>query len=641
MAQVTVSLGQKTIEVEQGTRIGDALKQINPAAYGKALAVKSGERILDLFAPLTEDITVSTLDFSTPEGKEVFRHSTAHLMAAAVKELFPDTKVTIGPSIKDGFYYDFDREEKFVPEDLLTIEKKMKEIAQSKVRIERRDVSKEEARKLFSDMGETYKLELIDAIEDDSVSLYKLGSFVDLCRGPHVPQTGVLKAFKLLSIAGAYWRGDEKNKMLQRIYGTSFDKAQALEEHLNRIEEAKKRDHRRLGKELDLFSLQDDSGAGLVYWHPKGALIRKVMEDFWKNEHLKNGYDLLNTPHVGRSTLWETSGHLSFYKESMYAAMEIDEQDYYMKPMNCPFHINIFNNTPKSYKQLPMRWAELGTVYRYEKSGVLHGLFRVRGFTQDDAHIFCTREQLEDEIREVMRFILFILKTFGFEEYEIYLSTKPEKDTVGADDVWEESTDALRSALDASGLAYDIDEGGGAFYGPKIDIKIKDCLDRTWQCSTVQVDFNLPERFDMNYIGEDGKEHRPIMIHRALMGSLERFFGILIEHYGGAFPVWLAPVQARVLPIADRHHDYTKEVVQTLRAAGLRVDSDLKSEKVNAKIRDAQLQKIPYMLVIGDKEVESKTVAVRVKTGNNLGPKSLDEVSALLLEKEQSKTQEL
>ncbi len=618
--EATISLGDRTVMVAKGITYGEALKQLDPSAYSSALALKVNGQAVDLFSPVGgEKAELQVLDFSSQEGKSIFWHSTAHLMAAAVKALYPDTKVTIGPAIKDGFYYDFDREEKFVPEDLARIEAKMKELVKEKLKIRRSVMSRQEAREKFAAMGETYKVELIDAIKEDTVSLYELGDFVDLCRGPHVPQTGVLKAFKLLSIAGAYWRGDEHNKMLQRLYGTSFDKAQALEDHLNRLEEAKKRDHRKLGTALDLFSLQEEGGGGLVYWHPKGALIRKIMEDFWKNEHLANGYDLLNTPHIGRSALWETSGHLSFYKDSMYTAMKIDDQDYYIKPMNCPFHINIYKNSLKSYKQLPLRWAELGTVYRYEKSGVLHGLFRVRGFTQDDAHIFCTREQLESEIEEVLRFILFVLKTFGFEEFEIYLSTKPAKDTVGDDDIWEEATAALKRALEVSGLAYGVDEGGGAFYGPKIDIKIKDCLDRTWQCSTIQVDFNEPARFDMSYIGADGMAHRPIMIHRALMGSLERFFGILIEHYGGAFPVWLAPVQARILTIADRHQDMAHQIHQELKAAGLRVDSDLRSEKINSKIRDAQLEKIPYMLVIGDKEMENHTVAVRLRSGQNLG----------------------
>ncbi|NTV53173.1 MAG: threonine--tRNA ligase, partial [Candidatus Firestonebacteria bacterium] len=500
----------KSLTVPLGTTWSEAVKQMDPALYGRALAVKLGEQLLDLTSAVPAGRhRIKVLDFSDSEGEAVFRHSTAHLMAAAVKELFPETKVTIGPSIQDGFYYDFDREKPFIPEELVKIEERMHEIAQRKPWFVRRVATRDEARALFTEQGESYKVELLDAIGEGEITLYTLGDFVDLCRGPHVPHAGVLKAFKLLSIAGAYWRGDERNKMLQRIYGTSFDKAKALEEYLIKIEEAKRRDHRKLGKELDLFSLHEDAGAGLVYWHPKGALIRKTIEDFWKNEHLKNGYDLLNTPHIGRAQLWETSGHLGFYKENMYAPMVIDDADYYAKPMNCPFHIKIYKTHMHSYREMPVRWAELGTVYRYEKSGVLHGLMRVRGFTQDDAHIFCRRDQLETEIVDVIKFVLFILGTFGFKEYQVYLSTKPKEGTVGSDEGWNEATEALRKALDATGLKYAVDEGGGAFYGPKVDIKIKDAINRTWQCSTVQVDFNLPERFDMTYIGEDGKEHRP------------------------------------------------------------------------------------------------------------------------------------
>jgi threonyl-tRNA synthetase len=644
MAEYSISLSEnKKITVDQGTTLGEALKQLIPALYGKAIAIKIGDQVFDLFREVPAgDSRIIVLDGTTPEGMEVFRHSSAHLMAAAVKELYPETKVTIGPSIKDGFYYDFDRETHFTPENLETIEKRMKEIAQKKLPFSRKVVTKDEAKELFSSMGETYKLELLDAIEPgQDVTLYYLGDFVDLCRGPHVSHSGVIKAFKLLSIAGAYWRGDEKNKMLQRIYGTSFEKASGLDAHIQRLEEAKRRDHRRLGKDLDLFSLHEDSGAGLVFWHPKGSMIRMLMEDFWRAEHIKNGYEILYTPHIGKAQLWETSGHLSFYKDSMYSPMVIDETDYYVKPMNCPFHIKIYKTDVRSYRQLPIRWAELGTVYRYEKSGVIHGLFRVRGFTQDDAHIFCTRDQLEDEIQEVLRFVLFILKTFGFKEYEIYLSTKPEKDTVGSDEVWDDSTESLRKALDQSGLTYAIDEGGGAFYGPKVDIKIKDCLDRTWQCSTIQVDFNLPERFDMNYVGEDGKEHRPIMIHRALMGSLERFFGIMVEHYAGAFPVWLAPVQVRVCTIADRHQEFAQTVVDQLKAAGIRVDSDMKSDKINAKIRTAQLVKIPYMLVIGDREVENNAAALRVRTGENRGALPIAEIAQLINSKNDEKAIDL
>jgi threonyl-tRNA synthetase len=629
----------KSLTVAPGTTWSEAIKQLDPALYGRALVVKLGEKLLDMTQPVPAGRQrVRVLDFSDPDGEEVFRHSTAHLMAAAVKELFPETKVTIGPSIEDGFYYDFDREKPFVPEELAKIEERMHEIAQRKQAFTRRVVSRDEARALFSSQGETYKLELLDAIGDGEITLYALGDFVDLCRGPHVPHAGVLKAFKLLSVAGAYWRGDERNKMLQRIYGTSFDKAKALDEYLLRVEEAKRRDHRKLGKELDLFSLHEDAGAGLVYWHPKGALIRKLIEDFWKNEHLANGYDLLNTPHVGRATLWETSGHLGFYKDNMYSPMVIDEAEYYVKPMNCPFHIKIYETHVHSYRELPLRWAELGTVYRYEKSGVLHGLMRVRGFTQDDAHIWCRRDQLEAEIVEVIRFVLFILGTFGFKEYQVYLSTKPKEGTVGSDEGWNEATEALRKALDTTGLKYAVDDGGGAFYGPKVDIKIKDSLNRTWQCSTVQVDFNEPERFDMTYIGEDGNKHRPIMIHRALMGSLERFFGVLIEHYGGAFPVWLAPVQARICTITDRQNDFAQKMLAQFKAAGIRVQADLRPEKINSKIRDAQLEKIPYMLVVGDREMESNSLALRLRTNENLGAKPVDEIIRLIQTQDKNKS---
>lgn len=640
-AYIAFSEGPR-VEFAAGTTWGQALLQLRPDLASSAVAVKVGEQTYDLSREVPAgDHLAQPLDLKGEDGLDILRHSTAHLMAAAVKEIYPETKVTIGPAITDGFYYDFDRDQPFTPEDLQTIEKKMWDLAARKLPFTRRVVSKDEARRTFAEAGETYKLELLDAIADDQVSLYTLGGFMDLCRGPHLPHSGWMKAFKLLSVAGAYWRGDERNKMLQRIYGTSFDQPAALEAYLKRLEEAKRRDHRRLGKELDLFSLHEDSGAGLVYWHPKGARIRRVIEDFWREQHAVNGYELLFTPHIGRAALWETSGHLSFYRDAMYAPMQVDENDYYIKPMNCPFHIKIYKTAIRSYRQMPIRWAELGTVYRYEKSGVLHGLFRVRGFTQDDAHIFCTREQLEAEIQTVIQFVLFVLKTFGFSEYEIFLSTKPPKDTVGDDQAWIEATQALRKALDAIGLNYSVDEGGGAFYGPKVDIKIKDCLGRTWQCSTVQVDFNEPERFDMTYMGEDGRAHRPIMIHRALMGSLERFFGVLLEHYGGAFPVWLAPVQARILTIADRHLPYAQEVLGQLQAAGLRADADTRSEKINGKIRDAQMEKIPYMLVVGDREVEQKAAAVRVRTGENRGALPLIEIVRLIQSKRDAKTAEL
>ncbi len=541
---------------------------------------------------------------------EKLRHSTAHVMAQAVKRLYPETLVTIGPAIENGFYYDFDREEPFKPEDLQKIEKLMHEIVKENFPVVRSELNKEEALKFFEGKGEKYKKELITEIEDEEVSIYTQGEFADLCRGPHVGSTGDIKSFKLLSVAGSYWRGDENNKMLQRIYGTAFYSRKDLGEYLDNLEEAKKRDHRKLGKELDLFHVDEEIGSGLILWHPKGALVRTIIEDFWRKEHYKNGYQILYSPHIARAHLWETSEHLNFYKENMYSPMDIDGTDYIVKPMNCPFHIKIYNSRLRSYRELPFRWAELGTVYRYEKTGVLHGLLRVRGFTQDDAHIFCRPDQLPEEIFKALDFTIFILRSFGFEEYQIYLSTKPDK-FVGSEESWEKATTALKGALDKSGMAYEIDAGEGVFYGPKIDVKIKDSLGRAWQCSTIQVDFNLPERFKISYIGEDGQPHQPIMIHRALMGSLERFFGCLIEHFAGAFPTWLAPVQVRILTITDNHIKYAEEISEFLKKDGIRVELDSRNEKVGFKIREAQTSKIPYMLIIGDKEIKDKEVAVR------------------------------
>ena len=541
---------------------------------------------------------------------EKLRHSTAHVMAQAVKRLYPETLVTIGPAIENGFYYDFDREEPFKPEDLQKIENLMHEIVKENFPVVRSELNKEEALKFFEGKGEKYKKELITEIEDEEVSIYTQGEFADLCRGPHVGSTGDIKSFKLLSVAGSYWRGDENNKMLQRIYGTAFYSRKDLGEYLDRLEEAKKRDHRKLGKELDLFHVDEEIGSGLILWHPKGALVRTIIEDFWRKEHYKNGYQILYSPHIARAHLWETSEHLNFYKENMYSPMDIDGTDYIVKPMNCPFHIKIYNSRLRSYRELPFRWAELGTVYRYEKTGVLHGLLRVRGFTQDDAHIFCRSDQLPEEISKALDFTIFILRSFGFEEYQIYLSTKPDK-FVGSEESWEKATTALKGALDKSGMAYEIDAGEGVFYGPKIDVKIKDSLGRAWQCSTIQVDFNLPERFKISYIGEDGQPHQPIMIHRALMGSLERFFGCLIEHFAGAFATWLAPVQVRILTITDDHIKYAEEISEFLKKDGIRVELDSRNEKVGFKIREAQTSKIPYMLIIGDKEIKDKAVAVR------------------------------
>ena len=561
-------------------------------------------------------------------------------MAHAVKTLFPDAKLAIGPATDEGFYYDFDVERTFTPEDLSLIEKKMSEIIQQNNPFVRRVVSRQEAIALFQEKGELYKVELLQEIPDDDVSLYEEGGFVDLCRGPHIETTGQVTAFKLLSIAGAYWRGNEKNKMLQRIYGTSFTDKKALKDYLDFLEEVKKRDHRKLGKDLDLFSTSDEIGAGLIVWHPNGALIRRAIEDFWLKEHYKAGYKVLYSPHIAKLNLWATSGHLDFYRENMYSPMEIEGIDYEIKPMNCPFHIHVYKHALRSYKELPIRFAELGTVYRYERSGVLHGLLRVRGFTQDDAHIFCREDQIEDEILKVLDFTLFILKTFGFDRYDIYLSTRPDK-YVGTPDHWERSTNALKKALEIKGLIYDIDPGEGVFYGPKIDIKVKDSLNRQWQCSTIQVDFNNPERFAMMYRGSDGKEHRPIMIHRALMGSLERFFGILIEHYAGSFPVWLTPVQVKILTIAERHADYAISISETLKKEEIRTELDIENEKIGYKIRNATLMKVPYLVIIGDKEVSENTVTVRKRSGENIGPFTVTELLGILKEKITTKTLEI
>ncbi|MBT6346413.1 MAG: threonine--tRNA ligase [Nitrospina sp.] len=542
---------------------------------------------------------------------ETLRHSCAHLMAQAVQELFPGTQVTIGPVIEDGFYYDFSRDKAFVPDDLEKIEKRMKELAAQDIKIARTELPRDEAIKKFSDMGEKFKVEIIDSIDSsEPLSVYSQGDWADLCRGPHVESTKQIKAFKLLHTSSAYWRGDERNPVLQRIYGTAWNTEKELRVHLKRLEEAKKRDHRKLGKELDLFSVSDEIGPGLILWHPKGARIRHLMEEFWKKEHFKNGYEMVISPHAAKVDLWKTSGHTEFYKDNMFSNMDIEGKEYVMKPMNCPFHIQIYKTKLRSYRDLPVRFAELGTVYRYERSGVLHGLLRVRGFTQDDAHLFCRPSQIEAEITKVLELIIFILQSFGFCEYKIYLSTRPDK-YVGSEEGWETATKALENALNNKNLDFEVDPGEGVFYGPKIDIKIKDSLNRYWQVSTVQVDFNLPERFDISYIEEDGQRHRPIMLHRALMGSLERFFGCLVEHYAGAFPLWLAPVQVILLPITDKHAEYAEELAQKFEKYDIRVEKDLRNEKIGFKIREAQLQKIPYMIVLGDKEVESQTLGVR------------------------------
>lgn len=544
---------------------------------------------------------------------ETLRHSTAHVMAAAVYRIFDNVQLDIGPSVDDGFYYDFDLPDRITPEDFEKIEHEMKKIVKEDLPFERIEVSRAEAESML--VGQKYKLErLADIPEDEAATFYKCGDFFDLCRGPHVESTGKIRAFKILNIAGSYYRGKETNPMLQRLNGTAFTNDKQLKLYLKQREEAKKRDHRKLGTELDLFSIHNDVGPGLVHWHPKGARIRSIIEEFWRREHFRNGYEILYSPHVGKATLWETSGHLDFYAEGMYAPMEIDKSDYYVRPMNCPFHINIYKSGLRSYRELPLRWAELGTVYRYEKAGVLHGLLRVRGFTQDDAHIFCTPEQIESEVAEVIRFSNSIWKTFGFEKITAYLSTRPEK-AVGEEARWAQAIESLKSALDAEGIPYEADEGGGAFYGPKIDLKIKDAIGREWQMSTIQFDFNLPERFDLSYVGEDGGKHRPYMVHRALFGSIERFFGILVEHYNGAFPAWLAPEQVRVLPLSEDQADAAGGLCAELRKENLRATVDYKAGKIGAKIRNAQMDKVPYMVVLGAKEVESGELAVRDRTG--------------------------
>lgn len=540
-------------------------------------------------------------------------------MAEAVLSIFPEAKFGIGPAIEDGFYYDFDLPRTLTPEDLPIIEQKMGEIIKAGLPFTFKELPKDEAKRLFA--NQPYKLELIEDVEDDRVRVYEQGNFVDLCRGPHVDSTTDIKAFKLTNIAGAYWRGNERFPMLQRIYGIAFNSHKELDEHLSIIEETKKRDHRKLGRELDLYLTPEEIGGGLVIYTPKGGRIRTTIEDFWRQEHFANGYEILYTPHIGLSKLWEVSGHLDHYRENMYSPITIDEQEYYLKPMNCPFHILAYKSRMRSYRDLPLRWAELGTVYRYERSGVLMGLLRVRGFTQDDAHIICTPEQMNDEISEVLRFSLYMLKTFGFVKYKVYLSTRPD-DAIGEANRWEDAQAALNRVIEASGLPFEVDDGGGAFYGPKIDIKIEDALGREWQATTIQFDFTLPERFDMTYVGADGQEHRPYMIHRALFGSWERFFGLLIEHYAGAFPTWLAPVQVKIIPISDRHLEYARQLEKEFKTRGVRVEIDDRSERMNLKIRQAQLEKIPYMLVVGDKEAADNTVSVRRRSGEQLPTQS-------------------
>ncbi|MBC7340649.1 MAG: threonine--tRNA ligase [Firmicutes bacterium] len=593
-------------------------------------------QVVDLTRELPEGAEPEFLTFADPEGANVYRHTAAHVLAQAVKRLFPEAKLGIGPAIEDGFYYDFDVPRPFTPEDLARIEEEARAIIAADYPIRRREVGREEARDFFASRGETYKVELIDELpEGATISLYDQGEFTDLCAGPHLPSTGWLAAFKVLHAAGAYWRGDERNPMLQRIYGTAFPRQEQLDQYVYRVEEARRRDHRRVGRELDLFSIHEEAGAGLVFWHPRGGVVRQIVEDFWRAEHRRRGYDIVFTPHVARLDLWKVSGHWDWYRENMYSPMDVEGVEYLLKPMNCPFHILMYRSQTRSYRDLPLRWAELGTVYRYERSGVLHGLLRVRGFTQDDAHIFCRPDQLQAELVGVLDLAQYMVESFGFSEYEIMLSVRDpanKQKYIGSDEVWEAAEGALLAALNQKELAYVVGEGEAKFYGPAIDITLKDALGRGWQGPTIQVDFNLPERFDLTYMGEDNREHRPVMIHRTVLGSMERFLGSLIEHYAGAFPTWLAPVQARVIPVADRHVPYGRQVVEKLARAGVRAEGDWRNEKVSYKIRAAQLEKIPYMLVVGDREEASSQVAVRHRSEGDLGPMSPDTFLARLRE---------
>ncbi|MCF7858767.1 MAG: threonine--tRNA ligase [Candidatus Cloacimonetes bacterium] len=601
-------------------------ESISQGLAKQIIVAKLDKKMVDLDHKIKNNCAIKLFKFESREGREVYWHSTAHLMAQAVKEIYPNVKVTIGPAIENGFYYDFDKDVPFTDSDLEKIEQKMKELLTSNAQYIRKELSKKEAVKLFSELKEDYKIELLQEIPDnETISIYTQGEFTDLCRGPHILDTGKIKAIKLLKTSGAYWRGDSRNKMLQRIYGISFPSKKELNKYLHNLEEAKKRDHRKLGQELDLYSFSDDVGPGLVLWHPKGAMMRTIVEDYWKKKHFEENYSLVQSPHIGKAGLWHKSGHLDFYKDSMYSSIDVDEQEYYLKPMNCPFHIAIYQEQKRSYRELPIKYAEMGTVYRYENSGSLHGLMRVRGFTQDDAHIICTPQQLDNEIIEVVEFSLYMLKAFGFEDFEIFLSTMPEK-AVGKKQDWDKAASSLENALKKLEIDYEVDEGGGAFYGPKIDIKIKDALNRSWQCSTIQFDFNLPERFEMEYIGEDNLPHRPYMVHRALLGSIERFFGTLIEYYGGNFPLWLCPTQVKLLPISDNFIEAAEKIYAILIKNGIRSEVDHKNEKIGYKIREAETHKIPYMFILGQKELDTDTISVRRHGEGDLGAFPINEI---------------
>ncbi len=614
----------------KGITADEIARSISPRLAKEAVAAKVNGNLRDMSAKIEADVPIEILTFDSHVGRQVFWHSTAHVMAQAVKDLFPDARLAIGPSIEEGFYYDFDVEKPFLPEDLERIEKRMVEIIKEKARFGRVELSHQEALDDFKKAGENYKVEMLEEdILDDRVSVYKHSAFADLCRGPHLPDTGRIKAFKLISSSGAYWRGHESNKMLQRIYGVAYPKKSLLDDYLYRMEEVKKRDHRVLGKQLELFHISNDVGAGLVLWMPKGAIVRNEIENFWREEHLKNGYDIVFSPHIANLELWKRSGHTDFYADDMYQPMEIDNVKYQIKPMNCPFHMTMYKSRRWSYRDLPMRWAELGTVYRYEMPGVLHGLMRVRGFTQDDAHHFVSPEGMEDELVWLLKFCLHILKSFGFVDYDIFLSTRPE-DAIGDPVDWEKAQNGLKRAMEILKLDYAVAEGEGAFYGPKIDININDALGRSWQCSTIQFDFSLPERFDLTYTDNEGKLKRPYMIHRALLGSIERFFGVLIEHYAGKFPLWLAPVQVKILPITDEMNDYGENILSRLKENDIRAGLDSRSEKIGHKIRESELQKIPYMFIIGAREKESGSVSVRLQGRGDTGSFGLDEMIDIL-----------
>ena len=607
----------KILESDKPLNLGEIFNKLELGS--NVLGAEVEGEVKDFYFNPADESKIYPIFLDNEKSLTLIRHSAAHILAQAVQSIYPDTKVTIGPVIDDGFYYDFYTDRNFTEDDLKLFENKMHEILEKNVSFEKEVINKNEALKIFSNMGETFKEEIInDLDESQEISLYKQGDWFDLCRGPHLPNSTFIKSFKLLSVAGSYWRGDETRESLQRIYGTAFSNPKDLKKHLKIIEEAKKRDHRKLGKELDLFSINDEIGPGLVLWHPNGSVIRNIIENYWREKHIESGYQIIYTPHIAKANLWETSGHLEFYSENMFSQMEIDTNKYQTKPMNCPFHIMIYKNGLRSYRELPIKYAEIGTVYRYERSGVLHGLFRARGFTQDDAHIFCSLDQIEQEVNDVIDLTTEFLKKFGFSEYEIFVSTKPSK-YVGSDDEWSSATNSLKKSLDNKSLKYSIDEGGGAFYGPKIDLKIKDVLGRSWQCSTVQVDFNLPKRFDLEYISSNNQRLQPVMIHRAIFGSFERFFGILIEHYGGAFPTWLAPYQLKLLSVSDEQVEYVNNIADNLRSSGIRVDIDNRNEKLGLKIRESEISKVPYIGIVGKNELKNETISLRKYGGKQIG----------------------